>query len=74
MTNIVVIGDLAVDIVGNFENYPIKTGANILFRNVKISPGGVAGNIAWYLIQLEKKVSVVGSVGNDCWGDLIKND
>jgi ribokinase len=74
LTSIVVIGDLAVDIVGNFENYPIKTGANILFRNAKISAGGVAGNMAWYLIQLEQKVFVFGSVGDDCWGDLIKND
>lgn len=73
MTSIIVIGDLAVDIIGDFKN-SIKPGSNALLKNVKISTGGVAGNMAWYLIQLGQRVSVSGSVGNDCWGDLIKND
>ncbi len=70
MASIIVIGDLAIDIIGYFKN----PGANILLKNVKMSTGGVAGNMAWYLIQLGQRASVYGSVGNDCWGDLIKND
>ncbi|MCL4344214.1 MAG: carbohydrate kinase family protein [Nitrososphaerota archaeon] len=70
---IAVIGDLAVDIKGN-TNCTVKNGINALLENTKISAGGVAGNMAWYLAQLGQKALVIGSVGSDCWGNLIKND
>ncbi len=71
--SIAVIGDLAVDIRG-YSNYTLKAGANVLLQRTKISAGGVAGNMAWYLAQLGQKTLIVGSIGSDCWGKLIKND
>lgn len=70
---IAVIGDLAVDIRG-YSNCTFKAGINALLYDTNVSAGGVAGNMAWYLAQLGQKALVVGSVGRDCWGDLIRKD
>ncbi|MGC8662055.1 MAG: carbohydrate kinase family protein [Nitrososphaeria archaeon] len=70
---IAVIGDLAVDIRG-YSNCTIKTGINAILYDTNVYAGGVAGNMAWYLAQLGQKALVIGSVGHDCWGDLIRKD
>jgi len=67
---IAVIGDLIMDIKG-FYREEIRAGKNILLKNVKKSPGGVAGNTAYYLKMLKDQVFVFGSVGKDPWGDYI---
>ncbi len=67
---IAVIGDLIIDIKGFYEE-EIKAGKNILLKNVKKSPGGVASNTAYYLKMLKDQVFVFGSVGKDFWGDYI---
>ncbi|MFP3262406.1 MAG: carbohydrate kinase family protein [Nitrososphaeria archaeon] len=67
---IAVIGDLIMDIKG-FYREEIRAGKNILLKNIKKSPGGVAGNTAYYLKMLKDQVFVFGSVGKDPWGDYI---
>jgi len=70
---VAVIGDLIVDIKGYF-NGTIESGINAVLDSTEISAGGVAGNIAWYLTQLGQKPLVIGSIGRDCFGSIIKRD
>ena len=70
---VIIIGDLAVDIKG-FYGGLIKPSLNILLKNLSIEPGGVAGNIAYYLRLFKDDVFVFASVGNDSWGKLILNN
>ncbi len=70
---IAVVGDLAVDIRGYFKG-TIKSGINAVLDGTEISAGGVAGNMAWYLSQLGQRALVIGSIGRDCLGSIIKRD
>ncbi|MGC8580153.1 MAG: carbohydrate kinase family protein [bacterium] len=70
---VAVIGDLAVDIKGYYYG-TIKPGENIMLNKAKINPGGVAGNITYYLIKLKHQVAVFGAVGDDMWSRFIMSD
>jgi ribokinase len=70
---VLVIGDLAVDISG-LQRGHLREGENVLLDGVRIRPGGVAGNLAFYLRGLGSEVYVAGSVGRDPWGDFILRD
>ena len=70
---VAVIGDLVVDIKG-YGNGKIESGINAVLDSTEIYAGGVAGNIAWYLAQLGQKPLVIGSIGRDCFGSIIKRN
>jgi len=71
MKKALIVGDLAVDIVADFAGR-ITTGRNILLDNPRIVAAGVAGNMAWYLRQLGVEPQVVGRIGDDSWGTLVR--
>jgi len=71
MKKALIVGDLAVDIVADFAGR-ITTGRNILLDNPRIVAAGVAGNMAWYLRQLGVEPQVVGRIGHDSWGTLVR--
>ena len=70
LLKVAVIGDLIVDIKGYYRGI-LKPGLNILLENPQISPGGVAGNIAWYLRQFNIDVHVYSAIGSDQWGKFL---
>ncbi len=73
MGKALVIGDLAWDIKAYLNGY-IAPGKNLLVKRLSMTPGGVAGNIAWYIKELGHEVEVAGIVGDDPLGEPLVND
>ena len=72
MTKVLIVGDLAVDIVTDMPRRFVIGGYTIL-QPPKIVAAGVAGNMAWYLKQLGIDPIVVATVGDDSWGVFLKD-
>jgi ribokinase len=68
---VLIVGDLAVDIVTRLPRR-IVIGGNTLLQTPEIFAAGVAGNMAWYLRQLGIEPVVRGTVGDDSWATLLK--
>jgi len=71
MKRVLIIGDLAVDIVAHLPGR-INTDGNTLLEKPTVFAAGVAGNMAWYFRQLAIEPYVLGVVGDDSWGNLLK--
>jgi ribokinase len=70
--NICVIGSINTDMVITTKTYP-KRGETIFGDKMDILPGGKGGNAATAVAKLGKEVMLIGSVGQDPFGDkLIK--
>lgn len=63
---IVVIGDIAVDIVSTLST-PFARGSDAA-ASVRVMPGGSAANVAAWLARLGRAVTFVGRVGDDLFG------
>ena len=72
MTKVLIVGDLAVDIVTDLPRRFV-IGGNTLLQTPKIVAAGVAGNMAWYLKKLGIDPIVVATIGDDSWGILLKD-
>lgn len=70
MKRVLIIGDLAWDIKA-YLNERVILGKNLLVKEIVMSPGGVAGNMAWYIKELGHAGEVAGAVGNDVLGELM---
>lgn len=68
-----IIGDLVIDNVC-YQDMIIEKGGNYLLRNIQHYPGGVAGNISFYLKQYGIEPSVFSAVGNDKEGRFLLDD
>lgn len=73
MGKVLVIGDLAWDIKAYLSG-SIVPGKNLLAKRLSMTPGGVAGNIAWYIKELGHEAEVAGIVGDDLLGEPLVND
>jgi len=66
MPKVLVVGDLAVEIIANLTGRIVAL-RNRLLKNFRIVAAGAAGNMAWYLQQLGIGPHVVRTVGDDSW-------
>ncbi len=70
---IVCIGSANVDITG-FATAPLIQKDKNPNSNIEISVGGVARNIGENLARMGTKVTMLTAVGDDLYGDLVKNE
>jgi ribokinase len=75
MNQIVIIGSANIDITHKGERFPNR-GETLSSDNSYISLGGKGLNqsVAASRLNKEKNVKFIGSIGNDGFGDKIKND
>ena len=73
MSDICVVGSINMDTVTAVDEYP-KSGQTIFGNKISNSAGGKGANQAISCARQGKKVSLIGSVGNDLYGkQLIDN-
>jgi ribokinase len=73
MSEICVVGSINMDIVTSVDEYP-KRGQTVFGNKVSNSAGGKGANQAISCSRQGKKVSLIGCVGNDYYGEkLIDN-
>lgn len=63
--DVIALGELLID----FTESGISRQGNILFE---VNPGGAPGNVLAMLNKLGRKTAFIGKVGNDRFGDLLK--
>ncbi|WP_219837065.1 ribokinase [Paenibacillus sp. R14(2021)] len=73
MKNIGIIGSLNTDIIMKMDKL-LTRGENILGEKVVIQSGGKGGNAATAVCRLGKNPILIGSIGQDHYGDIILND
>lgn len=69
---IVVLGDIAVDIVSTLRA-PLARGSDAP-AEVRLMPGGSGANVAVWLARLGRQVTYVGRVGDDLFGRWLSAD
>ncbi len=69
---IVVVGDIAVDIVSRLSR-PLVRGSDAA-ATVRIMPGGSGANVAVWLARLGQPVTFIGRVGADPFGEWLAAD
>lgn len=72
MKKIVVVGSLNMDSVVETTHMP-KPGETVAGKQVTLIPGGKGANQAYAIGKLGGNVSMVGAVGNDTFGNALKN-
>ncbi|OPJ57028.1 ribokinase [Alkalithermobacter paradoxus] len=70
MNKICVIGSLNMDLVVNVDDMP-KVGQTVMGANFKKIPGGKGANQAVAMARLGGSVNIVGSVGDDEFGESL---
>lgn len=70
MKKILVIGSLNLDMVVNVDHTP-TTGETILSNNMEMIPGGKGANQACAAGYLGADITMLGSVGNDMYADIL---
>lgn len=70
MPEVVVLGDVNVDIIAHFAEYPAK-GEDALASWTEMHCGGSAANTAMALARMGIETSLVARVGSDVWADRI---
>ena len=73
MKKIVVIGSLNMDSVIETPHMP-KGGETVSGQSVTLVPGGKGANQAYAAGILGGNVSMIGAVGNDAFGAILKNN
>ena len=71
--HIVVIGSINYDILMRQETFP-KVGETVLADDVKMSGGGKGANQAVQAVKLGARVTMVGAVGEDVFGDILLHE
>jgi ribokinase len=69
MPQVVVLGDINLDVIARVSSYPAPGGDGLATRAV-VRPGGSAANVAAGLARLGLKVALIGRVGQDPLGEL----
>ena len=73
MKNILIIGSINIDLVINTDILP-KLGETIHGRNFMTAYGGKGANQAVAVAKLYGKADMIGAVGNDEFGKLLKSN
>jgi ribokinase len=71
MNKITVVGSFVMDLIGTMENFPLE-GQTIIGNTFKTLPGGKGANQAVSAARLGCQVEMIGTVGNDAFGDTFK--
>ena len=69
---IVVIGDIAVDIVSTLKT-PLALGSDAP-AEISLMPGGSGANVAVWLARLGQRATFVGRIGDDMFGRWLRDD
>jgi ribokinase len=69
MPDVVVLGDIAVDVLASVDNYPPK-GGHALAEHLHMAGGGSAANTALILGRFGLEVTILARVGADPLADL----
>ena len=69
---IVVVGDIAVDIVSKLAT-PLVRGSDAP-AEISLMPGGSGANVAVWLARLGRRATFVGRIGNDLFGRWLRDD
>ena len=69
---IVVIGDIAVDIVSKLAT-PLVRGSDAP-AEISLMPGGSGANVAVWLARLGQRATFVGRIGDDMFGRWLRDD
>ncbi|MBB6215919.1 ribokinase [Anaerosolibacter carboniphilus] len=72
MSKIVVVGSLNMDLVTNTKNMP-KIGETIVGDSFRQIPGGKGANQAVAIARLGGAVGMIGKVGDDSFGETLRN-
>lgn len=72
MSDITVVGSINIDITALTNRYP-QRGETLFGKEMELLPGGKGANQATACARLGKSVQMIGSVGEDLYGDLIMN-
>ena len=67
------IASINLDIINYIENFP-KVGETIFAKKVIKKPGGKGNNLVRMLKKLSVEVTMIGAIGKDGEGKLIKDD
>jgi ribokinase len=67
---VVVLGDINLDVIACIPGYPVPGGDGLATRAV-VRPGGSAANVATGLARLGVNVGLIGRVGQDPLGELV---
>lgn len=70
---ILIIGSLNMDMVIKVDEIP-KVGETVLGNLIDYIPGGKGANQAYAAAKLGGEVSMIGTVGNDSFGEILKNN
>jgi ribokinase len=73
MTDVVILGDIAVDVLARVPHYP-PLGGDTLAERMSIRGGGSAANTAVVLSKFGLDVSLLARVGRDVLGDYALSD
>jgi len=71
--HIVVIGSINYDILMRQDTFP-KVGETVLADDVKMSGGGKGANQAVQAVKLGARVTMIGAVGEDVFGDILLDE
>ena len=69
---IVVLGDIAVDIVSTLRA-PLARGSDAA-AEISLMPGGSGANVAVWLARLGRPVTFIGRIGDDMFGRWLRDD
>lgn len=70
MADITVVGSINIDIVALTDHYPNR-GETIFGKKMELLPGGKGANQATACARLGKTVNMIGSIGQDTYGDIL---
>ncbi|MCD8225560.1 MAG: ribokinase [Clostridiales bacterium] len=73
MKKIVVIGSLNMDFAVNVKHAP-KVGETILGDDFRLTPGGKGANQAYAAAKLGGKVTMLGAIGDDTYGQMLMDN
>ncbi len=73
VNKILVVGSLNMDFVIDVKNMPLA-GETILGEKVTLVPGGKGANQAYAAGKLGGNVRMIGAVGNDMYGSMLKEN
>ncbi len=69
---IVVLGDIAVDIVSTLR-VPLARGSDAA-AEIRLMPGGSGANVAVWLARLGERATFIGRIGDDMFGRWLHAD
>ncbi len=71
--DVISVGAVLIDMIAIVDEFPQKDGESFV-QDFKMMPGGAAANVAVLCNRLGLKTAFSGKIGNDHFGEILKND